>query len=335
MKKHIRDVLIAILVPVILIVIVETIARAYFISPSSINAWGYNVQGLGDLLPNRNFIADEGPLPYRVITNSQGLRSEKEFALPKPAGKFRILAIGDSLTFGPYVNQQDTYPNRLGQDLVNADINAEVINAGISGYTLEDELSYLQEKGIHLQPDLVILQVFQNDVSDYNPPTRQLFSRKLHKQSNPVFSTIYNLAKQSATLTVIEKYLAAQQVKTARQKFTASVNNSSVDDLYSKYFSDLDKLESVLNQTKIPILFVFIPSYDQVDSTEYLPQTKIMERVENKYPILDLLPIFKNQQYPYSLYLLPANGHLSAYGNFITASAIASETAKIYNITKQ
>ena len=57
---------------------------------------------LGDLRVRDNSIWRIQPdLPYRVITNSQGLRGKGDVSFPKSASKRRLLCLGDSFTFGP------------------------------------------------------------------------------------------------------------------------------------------------------------------------------------------------------------------------------------------
>ena len=45
--------------------------------------------------------------PEHPLISSQGLRN-RLVELPKPEGRFRILVLGDSVTFGPLVNSQLT-----------------------------------------------------------------------------------------------------------------------------------------------------------------------------------------------------------------------------------
>jgi hypothetical protein len=127
---------------------------------------------LGDLLPRENKIWQFDPLaPYRVVVNSQGLRRERDLQFPKK--KPRILCLGDSFTFGPYLANYDTYPGLLQQKYPDK----EVINAGISGYTITDEVSLLKQRAKYCEPDIIILQVLDNDLSDFFYFKRQVFAR--------------------------------------------------------------------------------------------------------------------------------------------------------------
>src|SRR5260221_130617 len=49
--------------------------------------------------------------------NYEGFR-DKDYSMQKPADTFRIIAIGDSLTYGPGVNNEATYP-RIFEKLID------------------------------------------------------------------------------------------------------------------------------------------------------------------------------------------------------------------------
>ena len=128
---------------------------------------------LGDLPPNENKIWDFAPtMPYRVVSNSQGLRMSHDLKFPKE--KQRILCLGDSFTFGPYMANHDTFPELLGQKFPDK----EVINAGICGYTITDEVSLFTQRAKYCEPDIIILQALDNDLSDFFYFYRQQFSRE-------------------------------------------------------------------------------------------------------------------------------------------------------------
>lgn len=97
----------------------------------------------------------------------------------------KILALGDSFTFGECVNDSNSYPAYL-QQLVEA---SEVINAGVHGWGHDQMLLRLQTEGNTYAPDVVILGCFNADLArnhlsfrDYAKPyyTLQADSLLLH-----------------------------------------------------------------------------------------------------------------------------------------------------------
>ncbi len=103
--------------------------------------------------------------PEHTEINEQGLR-DGPVQIPKPQGLYRILVLGDSVTFGLFVDDEEAYPHRLEKQLQTRDHprQIEVINAGINGYTPYNQFSYYVEKGAAFDPDLVVVAFCFNDI---------------------------------------------------------------------------------------------------------------------------------------------------------------------------
>ena len=112
------------------------------------------------LTPGFSGIWDDVPLSV----NSHGLR-DVEFPTKKPAGVFRILSLGESGTFGAYVNLDETY-NKALERLLNTTsgkVRYQIINGGVSSYTSFQGAQYLETTGMKLEPDIVLVYFGQND----------------------------------------------------------------------------------------------------------------------------------------------------------------------------
>lgn len=127
---------------------------------------------LGDLKPNQDRIWSMNyTMLYRVLTNAQGFRMNYDLTFPKQ--KQRVLILGDSYTFGPYLANHHCYPNLLDRKYPEK----EIINAGIAGYTIPDEASLFLETAKYAEPDMTILQVLENDIPDLFYFERNQFDR--------------------------------------------------------------------------------------------------------------------------------------------------------------
>ena len=73
-----------------------------------------------------------------------------------------IVAVGDSLTAGLGVNEEDAYPAQLEAKLMSAGYKWRVINAGISGETSRGTLARVFWL-MKLKPDIIILETGAND----------------------------------------------------------------------------------------------------------------------------------------------------------------------------
>jgi hypothetical protein len=100
-------------------------------------------------------------LDYLIKTNSLGFR-DGEVALDKPAGRRRILLIGDSVTFGTGVDSDWRFSDFM-QRALNDEV--EVINTGVPGWGTDQELLFYETTVSRLKPDIVILTfTMANDV---------------------------------------------------------------------------------------------------------------------------------------------------------------------------
>lgn len=100
------------------------------------------------------------------VTNSQGFR-DRERTFERAPGVPRVLALGDSITWGAGVGYDETFTALLEGTLRAAAPGAEVINVGVPGWGPHEEFHLLKVYGIKLQPDLVLLDFFVgNDIQN-------------------------------------------------------------------------------------------------------------------------------------------------------------------------
>ena len=98
-----------------------------------------------------------------VAINSLGFRDD-EYPLEKTAGVVRIVALGDSVTFGNGLPREATWPELLEQLPADSEPSFEVLNLGVAGYNTLEEVIFLERTGLALDPDVVVLQVHVNDL---------------------------------------------------------------------------------------------------------------------------------------------------------------------------
>jgi lysophospholipase L1-like esterase len=126
----------------------------------------YGPYRLRGIRPNARFWHHSPDGSWRFATNGRGFRSEREFAYAKPPGTVRVLSLGDSHTQGYEVRQEATFSAVLERALARRGVGAEVINAGVSGFSNAEELAFLEHEGFKYQPDAVVLGFYANDFSD-------------------------------------------------------------------------------------------------------------------------------------------------------------------------
>jgi GDSL-like Lipase/Acylhydrolase family len=176
--------LINLLVFVILLSLTEIVLRRFFParlgiightqSPNSdLYGWGYLPGELISVLD-----PDTGHV-YRSEANSRGWR-DVEHQHENGSNAFRILVLGDSVTFGAIVSADRIFSRVLERLLKDCGLNVEVISIAYGGWGADQELEALLNDGIKYRPDLVIVQFSTNDLSENNYYMRAL--NDLHRE---------------------------------------------------------------------------------------------------------------------------------------------------------
>ncbi len=112
--------------------------------------------------------------------NALGYRGP-EIDIPKPDGRIRIVAVGDSTTYGHGTpDWRNSYPRQIEALLRNGPgyRDIEVINAGVGGYTSWEALINLQFRLLELRPDLIL---FYHGTNDYHS---RLVPPRLYRSDN-------------------------------------------------------------------------------------------------------------------------------------------------------
>ncbi len=116
--------------------------------------------------PNLDVLVQRHPVSgrdVRIRTNSLGIRGPE---IPsRSADEFRILVLGDSITFADYAEEHETYPAYLEQRLRASHSRQfiRVINAGGANLGTIAEAALLAELAPVIHPDLVLVGFYLND----------------------------------------------------------------------------------------------------------------------------------------------------------------------------
>jgi lysophospholipase L1-like esterase len=101
---------------------------------------------------------------YRI--NEHGMRNPP-VTKQKPEGTRRVAVIGDSIAFGYWVPLEHTLSSHLEQILNEhgrSGTTYEVLNFGVPGYNLEQEIEVLRSVAPEFEPDAVVFAFCMNDL---------------------------------------------------------------------------------------------------------------------------------------------------------------------------
>lgn len=253
-------------------------------------------------------------------TNHRGFRGrELEQAGP---GVRRILALGDSFTFGWGVGEGKAYPHLLEGRLRAAGQQAVVFNAGVPGYNTAQEACLLEELVGPVAPDVVVLGYVVNDAEPQHtmpasPDSEHRYVRlwlleRAKELSNRLGSDrdpIFELGYRRHSLTYLRGF-AAHSPKWRESR------------------AALAQMARLCQQKKVPLLVFLLPDFDEHFDESYGP-APIHQKVkqwgkELGVPVYDLLDRLRGEGH--KQYRLD-EGHPNEKGH----AAIAGFVAEVLN----
>ena len=105
-----------------------------------------------------------------VLINSLGFR-DVERSLTKPPGRSRVLVLGDSFIEAYAVERDESVTRRMEAIANEAGCPVDVVNAGVHAYSIDQEFLWFERESEALEPDIVVMAVYYNDIIRQQPGT--------------------------------------------------------------------------------------------------------------------------------------------------------------------
>jgi len=283
---------------------------------------------LWDLAPG--WIGREGQGTVRI--NRMGLREREIAAAPLP-GTFRLLCLGDSVTFGYLVEAEEAWPRRLEVALQGAATEpAQTINAGVPGYSPFQELDWLREQGWAYGPDGIVVGFVLNDVVERYLTLAAYGgdSTVLGVDTTVTLNPLLRLVRRSAlhgTLTRLRRVQARRREEYSVRRLFDEPLSEPVASAWSATEQELAQLAGEAAGRGVPLLLVLFPFRFQIEERlPARPQERLMAWArQHRIAALDLTPVFA----PLGRAGLLDQDHPTAAGHEAAAQAIATEILRL------
>ncbi len=143
--------------------------------------------------PKANTVVDKlnDWTPYKAVytINGDSLNERYDYSPTKPPRTFRIITLGDSFTYGLYVDTAFNWSEKLEEMLNNSEKCSnfdryEVINLGVYGYDIQYSSERYNLRGKKYSPDLVLWLMKRDDYGQINEvmlEKERYYSKKLRE----------------------------------------------------------------------------------------------------------------------------------------------------------
>jgi lysophospholipase L1-like esterase len=284
-----------------------------------------------------------------VRTNAFGFR-DHEWTVPKPAGRTRVMVVGDSFTFGNALDQENRYTDLLDARL-HAVGDVEVINASAGGWNLDNESAFLRTEALQYEPDALVLAFVINDWVpngyDRSAPVKMNLSADGRLDARPSwlrwlpYPVIFWLKSPALVAYLRDRVAAAAN----GDSLDGDLISNRVDLEHNEYvvatFAELGALKQWSEAHRLPMILLAIPPVNLFwvprDSPAYLKYlAAFCER--QGIGFVDPSPAFWSQKNPTKLYMYPWDNHLAAAGHRLVADqlypVLATQLRAVTNHTR-
>lgn len=261
------------------------------------------------------FLHKEVGTDFLVSTNSRSMRYG-EIPEGRQDKTLRIVALGDSTTFGWGVEQDLTYPARLEAKLKGKipGVDIESINGGVPGYSSFQGIHHINARVLTYQPDIWLIGYIVQDarrapVSDKDQAIANRSAEFL--RANPLY-------QWRTYLFLREKYQVFRSERREEEAKTGETWRVPVED----YRDNLKEIVKVVRANDgIPVLFGF-PLEVVGYTKEHREALKALSE-ELKTPWVDFSPELAEAARKETLYFPQDRGHPNAAGCEVIATYTA------------
>jgi lysophospholipase L1-like esterase len=281
--------------------------------------------------PEVNYVLKPSQQAYThdktVSINSHGIR-DVEYSPNPPGDVTRIVALGDSQTFGNGLSEPETWPKRLEYYLrgKGGGHRWEVINCGVPATDTWQHEILLERLLADFHPQIVVLALYVNDVGekylDANPhgePYKVGLAKRIG----------YYLKRSVLLMTIRGGFQQLKQRVRPSHGFeleNAVITGAPVrglDAAWAQVDQSLGRMTATCKARRVQFLVVVLPRRDMVAAQDVtFAYNKRLQQIGEKYsiPMVDVLQPLREAYVQHGQNLFIAwDGHNSASANTVVA----------------
>ncbi len=276
--------------------------------------------------PGKHRVSFPTDLAYDLGVNSLGLRGE-EITKAKPDGTLRVLCMGDSVTFGYYVDDEETYPHYLQESLRKQGRDVQVINGGCGHSSIVDQRLYCTERLLALQPDVVVVQFCSNDVTPRellrDPPQYRNIASGDAAKTQWYRKTAIGEAQLMLRIE-LKQWSRERSGEWPPTGFPSAGPGFEVgEELWQTYEKELLELKATLDKAGIPLILTVFTDLNEleINASRYDKRLAMIAK-KHGIPYRCVLGAYSKAEDFKSLYLWPLDPHPSKAGNRVYAAEV-------------
>jgi lysophospholipase L1-like esterase len=265
-----------------------------------------------------------------VRTNTLGLRDHEITPEPAP-GTLRVLALGDSQTFGNGLDLEETWPKQLERALpATPSRRWEVVNAGVPGTDTWQHEIFLNRLLDTTHPHAVVLALYVNDVVPRHDP----LAVDADARTNTWQKRVAYAVRRSAIVTWLfyRVYMPVrgrwtQQAGSVEDHVLTGRRDPRAERGWEQVERSLTAIKARCDAHGVALVVAVLPRRDQVAGTQpgraYTERALAVARAHG-IDAIDLLPDLTAAHRVHGAELfVPWDGHNSAAANRVIAAALA------------
>jgi lysophospholipase L1-like esterase len=301
-----------------------------------------NIRHVDDPILNWRFVPNSTVQDGNVVShyNSAGFH-DREHATAKPVGMTRIVVVGDSVTEGGGISEEQLFVNYV-QALLGS--GYEVINLAMSGLNTPQEIHLLEVEGLKYEPDVVVLNFVLNDCDFF---TELHAVERFQNQKNSKIGLFGDLAidprfkqflKSSALIYFVkgrvEHLLGLISGKGEKNYYTALWDNPQCRKRILPAFDSLQRLQQQHGFAVHVLIWPLLLNYEHYEFT-FIHEWVTQMAEQRGFKVLDLLPVYSPKWYRDLQITAEDNIHPNGVGHRLSAQAYVDWSRQSSTLSSQ